>query len=194
MKNKLTESQIQEYCGHFKKTGKLPVKQIPCTVSGKLVTIFGDNLKRRTENYGSLENLLRTFVSREGSKIMSPKEIVKAYKAAEKKQEALRKAYGKIVVKKLKELISTFEAEGFVCLSWHSRLSADLRYMDSYYPDSYLQDLGGHKQVPISFCINPSSRNNKKNLPKLLKLIKSLGGFQQSEKKCPNRNIWNFKV
>jgi len=79
MKNTFTEKQIKQFVKVFKKTGKLPTKKIPCTVTGEMITIFGDNLKRRVEAYGGIENLLRTFVSRAGAKTTAPaKEVTKA--------------------------------------------------------------------------------------------------------------------
>ncbi|MEI6423823.1 MAG: hypothetical protein WCP55_16525 [Lentisphaerota bacterium] len=70
--NQLTEEQITEYSKVYNTTKKLPVKQIPCTVTGELTTIFGENLDRRVVKYGTIENLLRTFVSRNGAKVGAP--------------------------------------------------------------------------------------------------------------------------
>lgn len=48
--------------------GKLPKqRKVPCTVTGQMVTIFGANLKRRIEKFGSVEAFLDGFVSRKAA-------------------------------------------------------------------------------------------------------------------------------
>lgn len=54
---------IQEY----NTTGSPKQRKIPCTVTGEMVTIFGANLKKRVEKFGSVEALLDGFVSRKAA-------------------------------------------------------------------------------------------------------------------------------
>ncbi len=55
---------IQQYHS----TGKPAQKKIPCTVTGKMVTCFGQNLAQKIKRYGSVEALLENFVSRGAKK------------------------------------------------------------------------------------------------------------------------------
>jgi hypothetical protein len=55
---------IQQYHS----TGKPSQKKIPCTVTGKMVTCFGQNLQAKIQKYGSVEALLEGFVSRGAKK------------------------------------------------------------------------------------------------------------------------------
>ena len=54
---------IQEYGA----SGSPKQRKIPCTITGEMVTIFGANLKKRVEKFGSVEALLDGFVSRKAS-------------------------------------------------------------------------------------------------------------------------------
>ena len=53
----------------FKASGKPSCKYILCTVTGQKVTCFGGNLLAKIQKYGTIENLLDTFVSREGANV-----------------------------------------------------------------------------------------------------------------------------
>ena len=55
---------IQQYHS----AGKPSQKKIPCTVTGKMVTCFGQNLQAKIQKYGSVEALLEGFVSRGAKK------------------------------------------------------------------------------------------------------------------------------
>ena len=55
---------IQQYHS----TGKPSQKKIPCTVTGRMVTAFGQNLQGKIQKYGSVEALLEGFVSRGAKK------------------------------------------------------------------------------------------------------------------------------
>jgi hypothetical protein len=55
---------IQQYHA----TGKPSQKKIPCTVTGRMVTCFGQNLAQKIKRYGSVEALLENFVSRGANK------------------------------------------------------------------------------------------------------------------------------
>jgi hypothetical protein len=61
---KLSQEQIQLYVTEYKLNNKLPVRKIPCTVTGNEVTMFGNNLHKRVAKYGGIEELLTSFVSR----------------------------------------------------------------------------------------------------------------------------------
>ena len=52
----------------YHETGKPSQKKIPCTVTGKMVTCFGQNLQAKIQKYGSVEALLEGFVSRGAKK------------------------------------------------------------------------------------------------------------------------------
>ena len=51
----------------FNASGSPKQRKVPCTVTGEMVTIFGANLKRRIEKYGSVEAFLDGFVSRKAA-------------------------------------------------------------------------------------------------------------------------------
>jgi len=55
---------IQQYHS----TGKPSQKKIPCTVTGRMVTAFGQNLQQKVKRYGSVEALLEGFVTRGAKK------------------------------------------------------------------------------------------------------------------------------
>ncbi len=52
----------------YHETGKPSAKKIPCTVTGKMVTCFGQNLQLKIKKYGSVEALIEGFVSRGAKK------------------------------------------------------------------------------------------------------------------------------
>ena len=66
----MDHKQIHSACAYFKKYNRLPFTQVPCTKTGKLVYMFGDNLTRRVQKYGSIYNLLTQFVCRDAQKNM----------------------------------------------------------------------------------------------------------------------------
>ena len=51
----------------YNETGAPKQRKIPCTVTGEMITIFGANLKKRVEKFGSVEALLNGFVSRKAA-------------------------------------------------------------------------------------------------------------------------------
>jgi len=57
------EAFIREY----NETGSPKQRKIPCTMTGEMITIFGANLKKRVEKFGSVEALLNGFVSRKAA-------------------------------------------------------------------------------------------------------------------------------
>jgi hypothetical protein len=56
------------FIDQYHRTGKPKAKKIPCTVTGKMVTCFGQNLQAKVKKYGSVEALLEGFVSRGAKK------------------------------------------------------------------------------------------------------------------------------
>jgi hypothetical protein len=52
----------------YNETGKPSAKKIPCSVTGRMVTCFGQNLQLKIKKYGSVESLLENFVSRGANK------------------------------------------------------------------------------------------------------------------------------
>ena len=55
------------YITQYSASGSPKQRKVPCTVTGHMVTIFGANLKRRIEKYGTVEAFLDGFVSRKAS-------------------------------------------------------------------------------------------------------------------------------
>ena len=47
-----------EYIAQYNSTGSPKQRKVPCTVTGKMVTIFGANLKNRIAKYGTVEAFL----------------------------------------------------------------------------------------------------------------------------------------
>ena len=52
----------------YHETGKPSQKKIPRTVTGRMVTCFGQNLQAKIKKYGSVEALLEGFISRGAKK------------------------------------------------------------------------------------------------------------------------------
>jgi len=55
------------FIAQFNQSGSPKQRKVPCTVTGEMVTIFGANLKRRIEKFGSVEAFLDGFVSRKAA-------------------------------------------------------------------------------------------------------------------------------
>ena len=55
------------FIAQYNQSGSPKQRKVPCTVTGEMVTIFGANLKRRIEKYGSVEAFLDGFVSRKAA-------------------------------------------------------------------------------------------------------------------------------
>jgi hypothetical protein len=71
--NKETNTNVEAFdkalfIKQYHETGKPSAKKIPCTVTGRLVTCFGQNLQQKIQKYGSVEALLENFVSRGAKK------------------------------------------------------------------------------------------------------------------------------
>lgn len=71
--NKETNTSVETFnrdlfIKQYHETGKPSSKKIPCTVTGRMVTCFGQNLQAKIKKYGSVEALLENFVSRGAKK------------------------------------------------------------------------------------------------------------------------------
>ena len=55
------------FIAQYNQGGSPKQRKVPCTITGEMITIFGANLKRRIEKYGSVEAFLDGFVSRKAS-------------------------------------------------------------------------------------------------------------------------------
>ena len=85
--NKLTKEQIAQAVLQYADKKVLPFNKIPCTVTGKEVYMFGTNLHKRVERYGSVQALLEGFVSREGRRATAAPKTAKAPRKAKKVSE-----------------------------------------------------------------------------------------------------------
>lgn len=71
----LTEQQIRDFVGYFNINGSFPGSKIPCNVTGKLTTCIGPWMKKKIEEFGGAENLLRNYKCR--GAIKAARQIIK---------------------------------------------------------------------------------------------------------------------
>lgn len=86
----LTAEEKASWIKMYNEERKLPSKYVPCTVTGKGIVMFADNLHARVIKFGGIENLLNNFISREAQ--LSAKSVVKEQLAqikAERKAKRL---------------------------------------------------------------------------------------------------------
>lgn len=83
----LTEDQIKAFLEHFNKTGSFPGNKIPCSKSGKLTTCVGPWKLKKIKEFGSAENLLRTYTCRGVNKKVKEVKIKGIPKAKKEKEE-----------------------------------------------------------------------------------------------------------
>jgi hypothetical protein len=81
----LTEAQITMFVEHYNKHQCFPGSKIPCTITGKLTTCVGPWMKKKIQEYGGPENLLRKYRCRGALK--KAKQIIKGVKPRKKKQK-----------------------------------------------------------------------------------------------------------
>ena len=81
----LSEAQIKVFIDHYNKHKCFPGSKIPCTITGKLTTCVGPWMKRKIEEYGGPENLLRKYRCRGSMK--KAKQIIKGVKPRKAKQK-----------------------------------------------------------------------------------------------------------
>lgn len=60
----LTEDQIKEFVKYYNKNKSFPGSKIPCIVTGKLTTCIGPWMIKKIKEFGSAENLLRSYKCR----------------------------------------------------------------------------------------------------------------------------------
>jgi hypothetical protein len=83
----LTEDEIKAFVTHYESTGSLPGNKIVCTASGKLTTCVGPWRSKKIKEYGSLENLLRTYKCRGVNKKIKELKIKGISKPKKEKEE-----------------------------------------------------------------------------------------------------------
>ena len=83
---KLTAEEKAAWIKMYNEERKLPSTRVPCTVTGKGIVMFADNLHARVIKFGGIENLLDTFVCREAKQAgaNSIKEQLETIKAERK--------------------------------------------------------------------------------------------------------------
>lgn len=83
---KLTAEEKAAWIKMYNEERKLPSTRVPCTVTGKGIVMFADNLHARVIKFGGIENLLNTFVCREAKQAgaNSIKEQLETIKAERK--------------------------------------------------------------------------------------------------------------
>ena len=111
----LTAEEKTAWITMYNSERKLPSTRVPCTVTGKGIVMFGDNLHARVIKYGGIENLLDTFTCREAR--VSATSVVKEQIAlikAERKAMRTAKREAKITLmqaKKNEKLVETVPTE-----------------------------------------------------------------------------------
>jgi hypothetical protein len=65
--NPITAFDREEFIKQYNETKAPKQRKIPCTVTGQMITIFGANLHKRVEKFGSVDALLDGFVSRKAA-------------------------------------------------------------------------------------------------------------------------------
>jgi|688.fasta_scaffold414520_2 hypothetical protein len=69
----------------YNDTGKLPEQKVPCTKCGNGVTMFSSNLTNRVAKFGSIDNLLNSFICKQCSSVGKPQKVKRVSKPREKK-------------------------------------------------------------------------------------------------------------
>jgi len=85
-----SDEQIKAIVTHFNTKGSIPGNKIVCTATGKLTTCVGPWRTKKIKEYGSLENLLRTYKCRGVNKALRAEKVkaigTKAKKVKEKEE------------------------------------------------------------------------------------------------------------
>ena len=130
------------------------------------------------------------------------KEILARYKVLKKESEQLEKEFGKHVAKVKREAIQKINDAGFLCMlenegrKWKSRYKCkDVKGLkvlecNCIQDDNVLDHISepwSSKKPGVTFEVVESS-------PELLKALKKLGFYQESEKECRNRSLWNYPL
>ena len=107
----LTAEEKTAWITMYNSERKLPSTRVPCTVTGKGIVMFGDNLHARVIKYGGIANLLDTFTCREAR--VSATSVVKEQIAlikAERKAMRTAKREAKIALMQAKKNEKLVEA------------------------------------------------------------------------------------
>jgi hypothetical protein len=146
----------EEYLKEYYETGGKPkvFKRIPCTVTGKLVNMFGDNLARRLKQYGSIENLLDTFVSREGKQGTAPPKVKKDKPKTEKvKPEKIKKPKPEKKHRLLQR--ATKRARGAKKEAIEEAMTGDLKIPNRNYPPYDIKNPLHIEELTRYSCVRP---------------------------------------
>lgn len=93
---KLTEDQIVVFVKHYNKHKCFPGSKIPCNVTGKLTTAVGPWLRKKVNEFGSAEKLLKSYVCRQATKKQKTTLIYKKRKKKDREDSnALTKENGR---------------------------------------------------------------------------------------------------
>jgi len=57
----------EQFIKEYNETKAPKQRKIPCTKTGKMITLFGQNLHNRVQRFGNVEALLDNFVSRKAA-------------------------------------------------------------------------------------------------------------------------------
>ena len=95
----LTEAQIKTFIEHYNIHKNFPGSKIPCTITGKLTTCVGPWMKRKIEEYGGPENLLRKYRCRGAMK--KAKQIIKGVKPRKKIKQKRKDEDGNYIIPSL---------------------------------------------------------------------------------------------
>lgn len=92
----LTESQIELFLAHYKQHKNFPGSKIACNITGKPVTCTGPWMKKKIEEYGGPENLLRKYRCRGALK--KAKQIIKGVKSRKKLKQKRKDEDGNYII------------------------------------------------------------------------------------------------
>ena len=92
----LTESQISMFIEYYKENKCFPGSKIACNITGKTVTCTGPWMKKKIEEYGGPENLLRKYKCRGALK--KAKQIIKGVKPRKKFKQKRKDEDGNYII------------------------------------------------------------------------------------------------
>lgn len=84
----LDEQMIKHFVDYYKQHKAFPGSKIPCSVSGKLSTCMGPWMKKKIQEFGGPEQLLRNYVCRGALKEKKVK-LIKEKKVSKRKKISL---------------------------------------------------------------------------------------------------------
>ena len=92
----LTEAQINMFVEYYKENKCFPGSKIACNITGKPVTCTGPWMKKKIEEYGGPENLLRKYRCRGALK--KAKQIIKGVKPRKKLKQKRKDEDGNYII------------------------------------------------------------------------------------------------